>query len=68
MSRLTITPEPSMVVHVEVESAPALEIQLSPAFNLTMSTVGLQGPSGPQGDGIQADPGDFTLLFENQLI
>lgn len=29
---------------------------------------GPEGPPGPPGEGVQADPGDFTLLFENQLI
>ena len=29
---------------------------------------GPPGPSGPPGDGTETDPGDLTLLFDNQLI
>ncbi len=40
----------------------ALDVDLAPFF------LGPPGPPGPPGDGLQSDPGDFTLLFENQLI
>lgn len=29
---------------------------------------GPPGPAGPPGDGTDVDPGDLTLLFDNQLI
>jgi hypothetical protein len=33
-----------------------------------MVTVYPIGMRGPPGDNINTDPGDFTLLFDNQLI
>lgn len=30
--------------------------------------VGDPGPQGNQGQGVQDDPGDFTLIFENKLV
>lgn len=40
----------------------SFDLQLAPFFE------GPPGPPGPPGQGLQSDPGDFTLLFENQLI
>lgn len=49
---------------------PPTSLGSPPAINVVVGAQGRDGPQGPQGppgDGA-ADPGDLTLLFENQLL
>lgn len=57
-TRLILTPATGASLTLTAQTSPLLEL----------SADGVQGPPGPPGDGVQTDPGDFTLIFENQLI
>lgn len=67
MSNLIISPRTATLT-IQPTSGPALVLQATTQPQIVLAAVGVQGPIGPQGEGVQADPGDFTLLFENQLI
>lgn len=60
VATLTVTPA----------NEPTLVLQATAGPSISFAAAGVQGPTGPQGasGGVEADPGDFTLLFENQLI
>jgi hypothetical protein len=50
--------------------APSTPLGTPPAINVVIGAQGRdgqQGLRGPPGDGA-ADPGDITLIFENQLL
>ena len=68
MTALIITQAPGLVLQITPPVGPVLTLQAAPIVQLSLTTAGVQGPVGPAGDGVQADPGDFTLIFENQLI
>lgn len=57
---------------IEVDEETTLEVHLDPAPELVFETEGIQGPPGGEGqpgaDIGGYDPGDLTLIFENQLI
>lgn len=51
--------QPSTVIEVEVEAPVA-------AVEVNLGIAGNPGPEGPPG--AVPDPGDLTLIFDNQLI
>lgn len=57
---------------IEVEGEPAVYIQMEPPPELVFELEGIQGEPGspgPAGADIGGyDPGDLTLIFDNQLI
>lgn len=67
MTEVTITQQ---VVQVRVipASGPILTVHVPAAAQVRVVPSGMRGPPGPVGQGVQTDPGDFTLIFENQLI
>ena len=59
---------------ISVVPAPGLPISVTPVpvgpivvEGVVSQLPGPPGPQGPPGD-VSEDPGDFTLLFDNQLI
>ncbi len=67
MSQLVLSTVSHSLV-LSPEEGPVLELTIAALPQLVMHPSGMQGPPGPQGIGVQDDPGDFTLLFDNQLI
>lgn len=71
---ITISPNirdkgPSIVVQPEyVITLTTKRGDMQVAMGVSGGPRGYPGPPGPPGEGIQDDPGDFTLLFENRLI
>lgn len=56
--------KPEGPVHLPGEAP----LSASAVVQLLRGPPGNEGEPGPPGEGIQSDPGDFTLIFENGLI
>ena len=54
-------------IAIKFRSANALDQMIS-IVRGPQGDPGPPGAQGPPGDSVQSDPGDFTLIFENQLI
>ena len=69
MNTLKLTRQTSTLV-LAVRQGPTITLQGTARMQVKLAAQGVQGPPGPAGQagGTEADPGDFTLLFENQLI
>lgn len=57
---------PRLVVTIPVGQDHTLLIRPEAPPVVTVTSEGVQGPPGPAGT--VPDPGDLTLIFENQLI
>jgi hypothetical protein len=57
---------------IEAEGQPSVTIMIEAAPEIVFQDVGVQGPpgtAGPPGADIGGyDPGDLTLIFDNQLV
>jgi hypothetical protein len=57
---------------IEADGQPSVTIQIEAAPDIVFEDAGIQGVPGnpgPPGPGLDNfDPGDLTLIFENQLI
>ena len=69
MNTLQITHRKAVLTLIPA-TGPTLVLQAVAGASISFAAAGVQGPPGPPGvsGGIEADPGDFTLLFDNQLI
>jgi hypothetical protein len=63
--RLTAEGQPTIKLNVP---AP-VKVKVAPLGTRGLRGLqGIQGPPGPQGPATVIDPGDLTLIFDNQLI
>lgn len=46
MTHLTVNPASRLLLSLVVQSGPTLTLQVAPAYDLTLATVGVQGPPG----------------------
>lgn len=60
------------VIEVLIEAAAVVEVQVEPPLapvEVNLGVAGDRGPPGPPGPPAEIpDPGDLTLIFDNQLF
>jgi hypothetical protein len=62
---------PSLALKLHRPAMPVLMLSPRAETQLAAAMIGIrgrQGAQGPQGAGIQDDPGDLTLFIDNALI